>query len=185
MNAATNPARWRLAGAVLVLLSLMVPLGACRADDRPRLVRADGSTESLASHRGRWVVVNYWAEWCAPCRHEIPELNALQAERAADVTIFGVNFDGLTGEPLQALATKMDIRFALLRDDPGVAIGVPRPEVLPTTVVIDPEGRTTTLVGPQTRATLTVALGGAAAPAATAPPEPHGSEPQRSEPEAR
>ena len=173
MNAATIPAHLRLAGAILVLLSLMAPLGACRADDGPTLVRADGSTESLASHRGRWVVVNYWAEWCAPCRHEIPELNALQAERAADVTIFGVNFDGITGEPLQALATKMDIRFALLRDDPGAALGLPKPEVLPTTVVIDPEGRMSTLVGPQTRATLTVALGGAApAAAASAPAAP-------------
>lgn len=146
----------RLLWTLLVLL----PLVACHADDGPALVRADGGVDTLASHRGKWVLVNYWAEWCAPCRQEIPELNALQAARAADLTIYGVNYDGLTGDALVALGKKMGIRFPLLKEDPGPALGIARPEVLPTTVVIDPAGRVTTLVGPQTHATLTAALGG-------------------------
>ncbi len=161
MNPGKTLPRSCLAWAWVVFLTL--PMLACRADDGPMFVRADGTTEALAGHRGKWVVVNYWAEWCAPCRHEIPEFNALQAERAGNLTIYGVNFDGLQGEPLRALATKMDIRFALLRDDPGPVLGIPKPEVLPTTVVIDPQGKLSTLVGPQTRATLTAALGGAPA----------------------
>ena len=38
---------------------------------------------------GKWVVVNYWAEWCGPCREEIPELNALYHEIYKDNQLLG------------------------------------------------------------------------------------------------
>ena len=36
-----------------------------------------GGSVDLERWQGRWLIVNYWAEWCAPCRTEIPELNEL------------------------------------------------------------------------------------------------------------
>lgn len=39
----------------------------------------DGRPASLADYRGRMVLLNFWATWCAPCRHEMPSLSALQA----------------------------------------------------------------------------------------------------------
>ena len=42
----------------------------------------------------KWLIVNYWSEWCAPCRVEIPVLNALnETLSSTNVTIVGVNFD--------------------------------------------------------------------------------------------
>src|SRR5690606_11211450 len=53
-----------------------------------------GAVVTPQSLQGQWLVINYWAEWCAPCRKEIPELNALP-EHIDGVRVLGVNFDGL------------------------------------------------------------------------------------------
>ena len=98
-------------------------------------------------------MVNYWAIWCAPCREEIPELNALHQD--SPLTVFAVNYDGQQGETLTQQAAELGIRFELLEQDPGPDLGIERPRVLPTTLLIDPEGVVTDiLVGPQSRENL-------------------------------
>ena len=102
---------------------------------------------------GRWRVINYWAIWCAPCREEIPELNALDDN--TELVAFAVNYDGQIGEALKSQAAEMGITFTLLEQDPGTALGIERPRVLPTTLLVNPQGAVTdTLVGPQTQASL-------------------------------
>ena len=102
---------------------------------------------------GQWRVINYWAIWCAPCREEIPELNAL--DDRTDLMVFAVNYDGQNGEALQSQAAELGITFTLLEKDPGAALGVERPRVLPTTLLVNPQGAVTdTLVGPQTQESL-------------------------------
>ena len=102
---------------------------------------------------GQWRIVNYWAIWCVPCREEIPELNAVHRDTA--LTVFAVNYDGQQGEVLRAQADELGITFTLLEEDPGPDLGIERPRVLPTTLLVDPSGNVIdTLVGPQTRETL-------------------------------
>ena len=102
---------------------------------------------------GQWRVINYWAIWCAPCREEIPELNAL--DDTTELMVFAVNYDGQNGEALQSQAAEMGINFTLLEQDPGTALGIERPRVLPTTLLVNPQGAVTdTLVGPQTQESL-------------------------------
>lgn len=102
---------------------------------------------------GQWRIVNYWAIWCVPCREEIPELNAINRE--TELTVFAVNYDGQQGEALRAQADELGIAFALLEQDPGPGLGIERPRVLPTTLLVSPNGEVTdTLAGPQTRETL-------------------------------
>lgn len=103
-----------------------------------------------AAYLGRWLVVNYWAEWCKPCREEIPELNRLAGEHGDRVAVLGVNYDGLQGEALEQAVTAMEIEFPATGDDPSLALKQPRPAVLPTTLVFDAEGNfQRVLVGPQ------------------------------------
>ena len=114
-----------------------------------------GSSVNLAG--SDWLVVNYWAEWCGPCRHEIPELNQLDgdstgADESLSVKVIGVNYDGLRDQKLADVSERMGIGFAVLAEDPRARWGQEAPAVLPSTYIVAPGGDfVETLVGPQTR----------------------------------
>lgn len=112
-----------------------------------------------ADAQGKIVLVNYWAEWCKPCREEIPELNSFLAENRARVVLYGVNFDGASGDELARQEQAMGIGFPTLAADPGPALGWPLPMGLPHTVVTDSTGtRRLDLSGVQTSKSLAAAL---------------------------
>lgn len=112
----------------------------------------------LEQFHGEWLVINYWAVWCKPCIEEIPELNALDG--LPGVAVVGVNYDGATGAALAEQLEKLKIGFPILATDPATRLGTTRPEVLPTTLVVDPQGiLQNTLVGPQTLESLKRATG--------------------------
>ncbi len=114
----------------------------------------------LQSLRGQWVVINYWAQWCKPCVEEIPELNALD-QNYSEVAVLGVNYDGASGEELQRQIGTLGVAFPTLREDPAALLEQPRPTVLPTTLILNPDGEiVATLVGPQTLESLTAATVG-------------------------
>lgn len=135
-----------------ILLSLALVACSPSQDSRDDGLRLD-------ELRGQWVVINYWATWCKPCIQEIPELNAL-ARQYPGVTVLGVNFDGSRGEELARQVGELGIEFATLEEDPAAALGTDRPSVLPTTLVLGPDGELrATLVGPQTLESLALASG--------------------------
>ncbi|MCY1181468.1 Thiol-disulfide oxidoreductase ResA [compost metagenome] len=105
-------------------------------------------------------MVNYWAEWCGPCRTEIPELNAFAKEwEGKGVTVLGVNFDALQGQELKTASETLGIGFTVLADDPAERLELPRNEALPVTYIIDDKGKLREqLVGEQTAAGLSAKL---------------------------
>lgn len=132
-------------------------LAACSED-----VGVDQSGRKVPAERlqGQWLVINYWAEWCAPCRSEIPELNALdkQLEDGA-ASVLGVNFDGLQGAQLNEAVQALGIEFTVLEQDPAERYDLPRTDLLPTTYIVDDRGRLRErLVGEQTAAGLMARL---------------------------
>jgi thiol-disulfide isomerase/thioredoxin len=136
---------------ILIAATLLALLGACSRAPQPA-----GSLEGL---RDQWVVVNYWAKWCKPCIEEIPELNRLDAEHD-DISVLGVNYDGLTGEDLATQERELGVQFPTIVD-PAAQLGTPRPVVLPTSVLLAPGGEVhATLIGPQTRESLLAAIRG-------------------------
>jgi thiol-disulfide isomerase/thioredoxin len=142
----------------MLALVLCLGLSACGAG------KSSPTTLQLDKLQGQWVVINYWAKWCKPCVAEIPELNRLDQEYQ-QITVLGVNYDGTTGDELQQELIELGVAFPTLATDPAEQLGVPRPRVLPTTLVIDPDGKLReTLLGPQTVETLTQATSQASKP---------------------
>ncbi|MCK9797550.1 TlpA family protein disulfide reductase [Pseudomonas sp. MAFF 302030] len=115
------------------------------------------SAERVDKH---WLVLNYWAEWCGPCRTEIPELNALSEQlKGQPVTVLGVNFDNVQGEELKSVSEKLGIKFTVLAQDPAEHFELPRSEALPVTFIIDDKGKVREqLMGEQTAAGVTAKL---------------------------
>ncbi|MEK1904161.1 MAG: TlpA disulfide reductase family protein [Pseudomonas sp.] len=113
-----------------------------------------------AQLEGQWLVINYWAEWCGPCRTEIPELNRLDDQlQGRHARVLGVNFDALQGNDLSEAADALGIRFTVLALDPAQRLELPRSDVLPTTYIIDDKGTLRErLVGEQTAAGLQAKL---------------------------
>ncbi|WP_245953119.1 TlpA family protein disulfide reductase [Alteromonas aestuariivivens] len=88
----------------------------------------------------QWVVVNYFAEWCSPCLKEIPELNHFFRTRPGDVQLFGVSYDLLSVADVQALKQKYHIEYDLIVADENTRLPVSKPQYLPATFVIGPDG---------------------------------------------
>lgn len=115
------------------------------------LERLEGGTLSIADLRGRWVVLNYWATWCAPCRKEIPELSELH-ERADHITVVGLAYEETEPDAFREFLAELQPSYPNLLVDvfnPPQPFGPPR--ALPTTIVLDPQGiPVETFVGPVT-----------------------------------
>jgi len=132
----------------ILFLSLILLLSGCGLADK----NADMAAEfSLDNYKGKWLILNYWAEWCAPCIKEIPELNELNTAYSNDLDVVAVNFDHIKGQALIDLAARMRIDFDVLEQDPANILRLSRPASLPTTYLFGRDGKLyAKLVGPQT-----------------------------------
>ena len=136
----------------LPVLCILLALASCQ---QPDFHDAAGDGHRFGELRGKWLIVNYWATWCGPCKTEIPELNRIAKQHADRLNIYGVDFDAPAGDALDKEIEEMKIEFPVFEKDPSKLLGYKRPQVLPTTFVFSPEGKLVkTLTGPQTEESL-------------------------------
>jgi thiol-disulfide isomerase/thioredoxin len=109
-----------------------------------------------------WRVVNYWSEWCAPCRKEIPMLNALSIELAPHgVQVVGINFDDDPRDKTLQIAGALGIEFPSLTPLEAELLNLRGPNVMPTTYILRPDNTVAaSLVGLQSREQILEALSG-------------------------
>ena len=136
----------------LIILISLICLSACSDPDYEIYNDSSGYIQDL---QGKWVVINYWADWCPPCIKEMPELTSFYNENKEEVYVFAYNFDGLKGEELQEQITRFKVKVPSMLTDPGELFGWNVPNSLPATFIINPSGVTKEiLIGPQTKETL-------------------------------
>ncbi|HLS05274.1 MAG TPA: TlpA disulfide reductase family protein [Wenzhouxiangella sp.] len=136
----------------MVLLLVFACSGAFAQIDF-ELPALDGEHVQLSDFRGQWVVVNFWATWCRPCREEIPELSALHTARD-DLAVLGLAYENVDVDAFEKFLQDYPASYPILvvdMDSPPAGLGAPR--VLPTTHLIDPNGELAeTWLGPITAA---------------------------------
>ena len=114
-----------------------------RAPSLSGVTSARGNQLSLATYRGRWVVLTFGASWCEPCKLELPAWDRLAAayRRARSKVVFvAVNIDE-DAETGRSFLTSLRLRHVCVGFDPGrVAVAAYDPGTMPTTYLIDPTG---------------------------------------------
>lgn len=136
---------------------LLVALGCGRADPAPgaggeppatveavaapdfTLPDLAGGQVSLAELRGRPVVVDFWATWCAPCERQVPVLNAFHDKYGDRIPVLGIAVDADGASRVAPFVAEHDLRYRVLLGDEGLA---QRYEAFgfPTLYVIRPDG---------------------------------------------
>ena len=132
----------------IIQLFCLLLLFACQKND---IEVYNGSNTNLNKLDGNWIVINYWADWCAPCIKEIPELNEF-ADDNKDIFVFTFNFDQLDQEDLEPIAKKFNIQVPSLITHPRDIWGIQTPRAVPATFFINPNGELVlSLFRPQTK----------------------------------
>ena len=99
----------------------------------------DGGAVALEGLRGRPVVLDFWATWCAPCVQQVPVLNAFHEKHGDAAVVLGVSVDTDGRDVVAAFAAEHDIRYRVLLGSPDLArrygaLG------FPTLFVVGPDG---------------------------------------------
>ncbi|HEX7138931.1 MAG TPA: TlpA disulfide reductase family protein [Vicinamibacterales bacterium] len=101
----------------------------------------DGRSVSTASLHGKVVIVNFWATWCPPCRAEIPDLIALQEKYRDTLQIIGVSQDEVPPEQVKRFAVDHGMNYPVVMSTAAIEKLFPGIHALPTSFILDREGR--------------------------------------------
>ena len=102
----------------------------------------NGGSAQLADYKGKLVVVNFWATWCAPCRKEMPMLDALQDELGGEAfEVVTIATGRNAPQAMRAFFEEIGVKHLPLHRDPNSALARGMGVLgLPVTVILSPEG---------------------------------------------
>ncbi len=138
------------------------PVAGSKATPALSLPAIDGKTFELAAHRGKWVVVNFWATWCAPCLKEMPELSALDAMRE-DVEVVGLAYEDIDAAAMREFLKVHPVVYPIaIVDTYSPPADFDTPRGLPMTYLIAPDGKVAKkILGPVTAGDIEAAIAAA------------------------
>ena len=106
-----------------------------------KLIDMDDEVHKLADYKGKPVIINFWATWCSPCREELPSMNRAWEKLKDDgIEMLAINV-GENEDTIFAFSGEYPIDFTVLLDESGTEINKWPIKGLPTTFIIDPEGK--------------------------------------------
>lgn len=128
-----------LVHGVLLALMLAFVWPCCAADFLLKDIQ--GKTHRLEDYRGKWVLVNFWATWCAPCLSEIPELISLHNSHSdKDLLVIGIVMDSGSSKKVADFIQAHGISYPVVMGDRKIAAQIGGVDVLPTSYLYNQKG---------------------------------------------
>lgn len=128
-----------IAAVIVLLASAVSPVSAMQTPDF-RLKDTKGQIHTLERHKGKWVIINFWATWCPPCLKEIPDLISLHRDRK-DIVIIGIAIDYQNPGTVLEFAQSLSVNYPVVLGDKKIAAQIGPLSMLPTTYVFNPAGK--------------------------------------------
>src|SRR5512136_306367 len=100
-----------------------------------------GNTLNLAAYKGKVLVINFWATWCPPCRHEIPDfIEAYKELKGEGLEILGVSVDEAAAPALLDWTRKQGITYPIALATPEMVTAYEPGDFIPATIIVDRKG---------------------------------------------
>lgn len=101
-----------------------------------------GGNARLADYKGKVVLINLWATWCAPCKAEMPELVKLQKEyQARGLQILGVTYPDEPRTSVKRIVRRFNLNYPVIFGTQEFLDAYQIGEIMPVTVVVDRDGK--------------------------------------------
>lgn len=135
----------RLLALLALSLSPVAPMGATPVPPTPapawKLLDVDGKTVTSDQFKGKVVVLDFWATWCAPCKTEIPGYIEFQKKYAADgLVIVGVSVDQEGPEVVKKFIKDYGVNYPIVMYSDDILAAFGNLNLFPTTFIIDRDG---------------------------------------------
>lgn len=105
-----------------------------------KLKLTDGKTIKLSDHKGKIVIVDFWATWCPPCRKGIPDLIEIQKKYDKKVVVIGISLDTETKDDVIPFIKKFGINYPIAFGNMEVVQAYGNIQAIPTSFIIDQKG---------------------------------------------
>lgn len=100
----------------------------------------EGEKHRFSDHKGKWVLVNYWATYCPPCLAEIPDINRFAQDNKENFIALGIDAGGSLINEVKAFKKKLGIQYPLISSQEEALLAFGIVEAIPTSYIISPEG---------------------------------------------
>jgi peroxiredoxin len=136
---------WKSLIFTVILASSLLAAGAQALDEGARLPEIglndlSGKRVDVASLKGKVVIVDFWATWCAPCKQELPLLEKLyQKYKARGLVIVGVSVDQEEAN-VGAFVKQLKLSFPVVHDKAHAVADRVKPPKMPSSYVVDRNG---------------------------------------------
>lgn len=136
----THVLRVLVTALVLASPALAAALEVGQAPPEVPMKTLSGKSLSLASLRGKVVLIDFWASWCAPCKEEMPFLERLQKKHGDRLVIVGVSVDSDRANA-EKFIRDLKVTFPIVHDAKHAVADQYKPPRMPTSFVLDRDGK--------------------------------------------